>query len=94
MKSAVPFVVKQSGNFNSASHFNKIQTISTVEHQEGRQGQETGGEGDVVTQLLGVGAGRVGTMATLLTNPVYNPQSQEGQVRDQLAVEGACVVVT
>ena len=47
-----------------------------MEDQEGRESEKAGGESDVVAQLLGVGAGGVGAMTTLSTEPVNHPQTE------------------
>ena len=47
-----------------------------MEDQEGRESEKAGGKSDVVAQLLGVGAGGVGAMTTLSTEPVNHPQTE------------------
>ena len=76
MKSTVSFAIKQSWKFNSTSQLDKVQTVSTVEDQEGGESEKAGGKSDVVAQLLGVGAGGVGAVTTLSTEPVYHPQTE------------------
>ena len=76
MKSTVSLAIKQAWKFNSTSQLDKVQTVCTVEDQEGGESEKAGGKSDVVAQLLGVGAGGVGTMTTLSTEPVNHPQTK------------------
>ena len=94
MKSTVSLITEQPRYLNSTSQLNEIQTISTMEHKEGGQCQETSGESNVVAEFFRVGTRRVGSITTFLTKPVNYPQPQESQVSNQFTVEGTSVVVT